>query len=67
MATKRQGTARAVGEQPFAVSVDRNAEMRRVLAAIQPDSAAHALRALRDAFPDVPLDERVRMVAGRPR
>jgi len=39
----------------------RIAEMRRMLADMQPgSSAASALRALRDAFPEAPLEERVR-------
>ena len=45
----------------FAATLDqRIAEMRRMLAAMKPGSTAGALRALRDAFPDIPLDERIR-------
>jgi hypothetical protein len=38
----------------------RIAEMRRMLADMQPGSAASALRVLRDAFPEASLAERVR-------
>jgi hypothetical protein len=38
----------------------RIADMRRLLAGMQPGSAALALRALRDAFPEASLEERVR-------
>jgi hypothetical protein len=38
----------------------RIAAMRRMLADMQPGSAASALRALRDAFPEASLEERVR-------
>jgi hypothetical protein len=34
--------------------------MRRLLDRVSHSSAAEALSALRDAFPDAPLDERVR-------
>ncbi len=43
-----------------AVLDSRIAEMRRMLADMQPGSAASALRALRDAFPEASLEERVR-------
>jgi hypothetical protein len=44
----------------------RVAEMRRMVAAMEPGSAASALRVLRDAFPEAPLAERVRaLIAGR--
>jgi hypothetical protein len=38
----------------------RIADMRRMLADMQPGSAASALRVLRDAFPEASLEERVR-------
>jgi len=38
----------------------RIAEMRQMLADLQPGSAALALRVLRDAFPEASLEERVR-------
>ncbi len=41
----------------------RIAEMREMLAAMAPDSTSRALRALRDAFPDVPLTARVRVLS----
>jgi len=45
----------------FSAMLDlRIAEMRRMLAVMQPGSAASALRALRDAFPEATLEERVR-------
>jgi hypothetical protein len=37
----------------------RIAEMRRMLALLQPVSPASALRALREAFPEATLEERV--------
>jgi hypothetical protein len=40
----------------------RIAEMRRILAEMQPGSVASALRALRDAFPEASLEERVRAI-----
>ncbi|HZP21619.1 MAG TPA: hypothetical protein VFB16_15605 [Bauldia sp.] len=47
----------------FARALDaRIGEMRRLLAAMGPTSAANALRALRTAFPEVPLDQRVRVL-----
>ena len=41
----------------------REAEMRLLLATVRPASAAVALKALREAFPESSLDERVRAVA----
>jgi hypothetical protein len=38
----------------------RVAQMRQMLADMQPGSTASALRALRDAFPEASLEERVR-------
>jgi hypothetical protein len=38
----------------------RIADMRRLLAGMQPGSTASALRVLRDAFPEATLEERVR-------
>ena len=38
----------------------RIADMRRMLADMQPGSAASALRVLREAFPEASLEERVR-------
>ena len=42
----------------------RIAGMRALLLALEPDSDAEALRLLRDAFPDLPLAERVKACAG---
>jgi len=50
----------AAGDAAFSLLLDRRiAEMRRLLAAMRPDTTADALKALRDAFPDTPLDERL--------
>lgn len=50
----------AAGDAAFSLLLDRRiAEMRRLLAAMRPDTTADALKALRDAFPDMPLDERL--------
>jgi hypothetical protein len=38
-------------------------EMRHLLASMAPRSTGDALRLLRDAFPDVPLDRRVRALS----
>ena len=38
----------------------RIADMRRMLADMQPGSTASALRVLRDAFPEASLEERIR-------
>ncbi len=47
----------------FARALDgRIGEMRRLLAAMAPTTTARALKALRDAFPEVPLDQRVRVL-----
>jgi hypothetical protein len=42
----------------------RIAGMRALLLALEPDSDAEALRVLREAFPDLPLAERVKACAG---
>jgi hypothetical protein len=42
---------------------ERIAKMRRLLAAMEPESTAALLRALRQVFPDIPLDERVRAMS----
>lgn len=44
-------------------SDSRTAEMHRILDGLAHPSASEALRTLRDAFPGVPLDERVRVIA----
>jgi hypothetical protein len=41
----------------------REAEMRQLLTSVKPTSAALALKALREAFPESSLDERVKAVA----
>jgi hypothetical protein len=41
----------------------RAVEMQQLLVAAKPASAALALKALREAFPESSLDERVRVVA----
>jgi hypothetical protein len=43
---------------------ERIAGMRAFLVALEPDSDAEALRLLREAFPDLPLAERVKACAG---
>lgn len=43
-----------------AILNDRISDMRRLLADLEPGSAASALRVLRDAFPEASLQERVR-------
>lgn len=43
---------------------ERIAGMRAFLAALEPGSDAEALRLLREAFPDLPLAERVKACAG---
>jgi hypothetical protein len=43
---------------------ERIAEMRRMLLEMQAIDAATALRSLRRAFPDAPLADRVRALAG---
>jgi hypothetical protein len=53
-----------VDDPRFAAALTtRIAEMREMLAAMAPDSTSTALRALRDAFPDVPLNARVRVLS----
>ncbi|HMN85174.1 MAG TPA: hypothetical protein PKA74_04185 [Bauldia sp.] len=53
----------AATEMVFGMLLDRRiAEMRRLLAEMQPDSTADALRALRDAFPDAPLGDRLEAI-----
>ena len=48
-------------------SLDRRiAEMRRLLAAMKPCTAADGLKLLRERFPDVPLSERVQVFSARP-
>ena len=48
----------AAGDAAFSLLLDRRiAEMRRLLAAMRPHTTAEALKALRNAFPDTPLDE----------
>lgn len=45
----------------FDTAVDsRVGDMRRLLEKLSGQSTAEAMRVLRDAFPDAPLDERVR-------
>lgn len=54
------GMTRA-GDALVDAAVDpRIAEMHRLLEQMTDPSPTEALRALRDAFPDAPLDERVR-------
>ena len=47
-------------EWPSARLDQRIADMRRLLRALEPSSAASALKVLRDAFPEIPLEDRVR-------
>jgi len=50
--------------QGLARDLDRRIdEMRELLAAMRPASTASALKALRESFPDIPLDKRVRVLA----
>jgi hypothetical protein len=54
-----------VDDPRFSAVLDRRiSEMRHLLTAIQPASPAVTLRALREAFPDVPLEERMRVMTG---
>lgn len=46
---------------------ERVAEMRQMLVEMQAIDAATALRSLRRAFPDAPLSDRVRAMAGNGR
>jgi hypothetical protein len=47
----------------YPAMLDRQiAMMWRLLSVMQPASTASALRALRDAFPDVPFRERIRVL-----
>jgi hypothetical protein len=47
----------------FTTVLDRRiGEMRTLLNEMEPASPAIALRALREAFPDVPLEERVKAI-----
>jgi hypothetical protein len=51
------------GIQGLTRDLDRRiSEMRELLAVMRPTSTATALKALRDSFPDIPLDERVRVL-----
>jgi hypothetical protein len=61
MTTKATDDPR-MGVDPVVSAIldQRIAAMRRLLAAMEPASTASALRVLRQAFPDVPLDARVR-------
>lgn len=56
-----EGSSGDVGDRQLGAAADvRITEMRRLLDRESDLSAAEALSALRDAFPDAPLDERVR-------
>ena len=49
-----------------AAALDRRiAEMRRMVAAMRPSSTASALRILRDTFPDIPFNERIRALRAK--
>ena len=65
MARPFERTPQASPEQEeLALGLDqRLKDMRRLLAAMAPRSTGDALRLLRDAFPDVPLDRRVRALS----
>jgi hypothetical protein len=57
-----------VNEPHFTEELDRRiAQMRRLLAAMKPQSAASDLKVLREAFPDASLDQRVRALSERQR
>jgi hypothetical protein len=61
MASKSYRQLRRSEELDLKAMLDRRiAEMRRLLADMEPGSAASALRVLRDAFPEASLEERVR-------
>ena len=57
--TERRFIEMPPNEEPAAPD-NRMADMRRLIAAIRPPTTAAALRSLREAFPDIPLSERVR-------
>lgn len=60
--TARQG--QSIAPETYPPSLDqRIAEMRRLLSAMKPATTASQLQALRDAFPDVPLQQRVRVLS----
>jgi hypothetical protein len=51
----------SVDDPAFSAALDRQiAEMRFLLGQMQTDSPAVALKTLREAFPEVPLEARVR-------
>jgi len=61
MASKSYPKLRHSEDLELTAMLDRRiADMRRLLAGMQPGSAASALRVLRDAFPEASLEERVR-------
>jgi hypothetical protein len=61
MASKSYRQVLRPDEVELSARLDRRiAEMRRLLAGMEPGSAATALRVLRDAFPEASLEERVR-------
>jgi hypothetical protein len=61
MASKTHPQLLRSEELELTVMLDRRiADMRRLLAVMRPGSSAAALRALRDAFPEASLEERVR-------
>mgnify|MGYP001116983845 FL=1 len=55
----------AADDPRFVAALDLQiAQMRRLLDLMAPASGAGALRAVREAFPEMPLVERARAVAG---
>ncbi len=64
--TLKDRSAPLVGKAPLAETViGELGEMRRFLDARRPSSGNEALKLLRAAFPDSPLDVRVKAVADR--
>ena len=62
--TSRPGTTPEGPEALLSLALDRRiVEMRMMLSLMRPTTTASALQALRDAFPDVPLVERLRILA----
>ena len=61
MASKSYRQVLRPDEVELSAMLDRRiAEMRELLAGMEPGTAASALRVLRDAFPEASLEERVR-------
>jgi hypothetical protein len=58
---KRELQLVTVDDPRFTATLNRRiGEMRHLLAVLEPASPAVALRTLRDAFPETPLEQRIR-------